>query len=177
MYNGWLILNDGYLDRKYRCIECRTMYFCIFALGTMVRIIILHCCFIMRYMRKRIGYLVAFIAVIVIGLLSRRMPFIPDGVGDALWAVMVLCALRILFAKCRLLWVSVAALVVSYCVELSQLWHTEWLDSFRSTIVGHLLLGQGFLWSDLLAYTVGVVIAYGVALNIEKKKDYDRTEE
>ncbi|MCA9011825.1 MAG: DUF2809 domain-containing protein [Planctomycetaceae bacterium] len=37
-----------------------------------------------------------------------------------------------------------------------------WLDSLRQTILGRLILGFGFLWSDLLCYTAGVAIGIGI---------------
>jgi hypothetical protein len=49
-----------------------------------------------------------------------------------------------------------AALAISFAVEVSQLHHVPWLDALRSTRLGALALGQGFLRSDLLCYTVGV---------------------
>jgi Flp pilus assembly protein TadB len=55
--------------------------------------------------------------------------------------------------------VAVLALSVSVAVELSQLYHAPWIDSMRSTTVGGLLLGYGFLWSDLACYAAGVGLA------------------
>ncbi|MGO4770323.1 DUF2809 domain-containing protein [Flavobacterium sp. W22_SRS_FK3] len=30
----------------------------------------------------------------------------------------------------------------------------------RKTLFGRYVLGQGFLWSDILAYTLGIIIAF-----------------
>lgn len=49
-------------------------------------------------------------------------------------------------------------------IELSQLYHTPWLDGLRSNRVGALALGRGFLWSDLACYAVGV--ACGVCVDL-----------
>lgn len=51
------------------------------------------------------------------------------------------------------------ALALAYCVatELSQLYHAPWIDDLRATRLGGLVLGFGFLWSDLVAYTIGVL--------------------
>jgi hypothetical protein len=53
-------------------------------------------------------------------------------------------------------WVAVRAEVFSLTVELSQLYHTPWIDKLRQIPVIVLLLGQGFLWSDLVCYGVGI---------------------
>jgi hypothetical protein len=55
-----------------------------------------------------------------------------------------------------------AALVIATLVELSQLYRAPWIDVVRATRPGALALGQGFLWSDLACYVLGVAIASGV---------------
>jgi Protein of unknown function (DUF2809) len=52
--------------------------------------------------------------------------------------------------------------------EVSQLWHTPWLDAIRHTTVGRLMLGLGFLWSDLVCYAVGTIIAFCLTILIDK---------
>ena len=47
-----------------------------------------------------------------------------------------------------------------YGIEVSQLYHAEWIDSIRATTLGGLVLGYGFLWSDLVAYTIGVGVGF-----------------
>jgi hypothetical protein len=60
------------------------------------------------------------------------------------------------------------ALLLSYGIELSQLYQAPWLNSVRDTRLGGLLLGHGFLWSDLFCYTVG--IALGAAIDARFRK-------
>ncbi len=52
----------------------------------------------------------------------------------------------------------------SVAIELSQLYHAPWIDSIRQTTLGGLILGFGFLWSDLACYAVGVVL--GVLVDV-----------
>ncbi len=52
----------------------------------------------------------------------------------------------------------------SVAIELSQLYHASWIDSIRQTTLGGLILGFGFLWSDLACYAVGVVL--GVLVDV-----------
>lgn len=105
----------------------------------------------------RIGhYLVALVAIIVFGLLSRHVAWLPNCAGDMLWAMMVFCFVRLLFVHWRIRWVAAATLAIAFAVEFSQLIRWEWLCQLRSTFVGHMLLGQGFMWQDLVAYVAGV---------------------
>jgi hypothetical protein len=54
--------------------------------------------------------------------------------------------------------VAAVALAMAYLVEASQLYHAPWIDGLRATRIGGLVLGFGFLWSDLVCYTVGVTL-------------------
>lgn len=45
----------------------------------------------------------------------------------------------------------------SVATELSQLYHAPWIDGLRATRLGGLVLGFGFLWSDLIAHAAGVL--------------------
>ena len=119
--------------------------------------------------KKRLQYASAIIALIALGLLSRRINGIPDACGDALWAMMVFCCWRFVLVSRPLKTVAVVSLITSFLVEFSQILSFDWLVRLRSTFLGHMLLGQGFLWIDLLAYTIGIIVIYIITVFIEKK--------
>ena len=50
------------------------------------------------------------------------------------------------------------AFATSCLVEFSQLYQASWLNSIRSTTLGHLVLGSTFSWFDMVAYAVGVLV-------------------
>lgn len=106
--------------------------------------------------RPRITFTIILTVTVVLGLLSRRASFLPSEVGDALWAVMVFSLIRIIWPRWRPVVTAAASLSLSFLVEFSQLIQTPWLNSIRSTFIGHMALGQGFLWLDLVAYTFGI---------------------
>ncbi|CAN7408146.1 DUF2809 domain-containing protein [Bosea sp. LjRoot90] len=56
-------------------------------------------------------------------------------------------------------WIALLAACVAVTVEASQLWHAPWLDAFRQTRLGVLLLGRFFAWADIAAYLVGIGVA------------------
>lgn len=113
--------------------------------------------------RIRSGYLIAMALVIPVGFMSRKVAFLPHSLGDALWAVMVFCCLRMFFCRISLDKVAVAALAISFADELFQLVQWPWLNEVRETAVGHLILGQGFRWNDMLAYILGIGTAWLIA--------------
>lgn len=115
----------------------------------------------------RLAYFIALALVILLGLASRAYaeqlpPFVLWYVGDSLWAVAVFLGLSFLFPAVALPGRVAGALFIAYAVEFSQLYQAEWLNLLRATRLGGLLLGHGFVWSDLLAYAVGIAAAAGV---------------
>jgi hypothetical protein len=62
--------------------------------------------------------------------------------------------------------VALFAMTFSILIEVSQLYHAPWLDSIRHTILGGLILGFGFLWSDLACYAVGVGLGVAIELRV-----------
>jgi hypothetical protein len=83
--------------------------------------------------------------------------------GSVLWGTMVFLLVAMLFGGYRRTPLAGIALAVAVCVELSRLFHTPWLDAFRLTTAGALLLGRIFSPWNTVAYAVG--IALGAALD------------
>ena len=54
--------------------------------------------------------------------------------------------------------IGMFAIVFCYFIEFTQLYHAPWIDDIRKTALGGLILGYGFLWSDILAYSIGVAV-------------------
>jgi len=107
--------------------------------------------------------------VVPLALASRGYPaFFPEFIalyaGDTLWAVMAFLVIGFTFPRWSTARVAVAALLVSYADEISQLYHAPWIDAVRATWLGGLILGFGFLWSDMLCYTVGVLVAAAIEM-------------
>jgi hypothetical protein len=111
--------------------------------------------------RSRAAYAASILLVICLGLLSRskQIPlpaFIAAYAGDTLWALLVFLAFGWLFPAHSSIQVALYAMAFSLGIELSQLYHSPWLDALRANRLAALVLGQGFLWSDLVCYAVGI---------------------
>lgn len=118
--------------------------------------------------RNNIISLIGIAVLIPLGLCSRQFNSIPNETGDALWAMMVFCIWRIILHKKKLTTIAIVSLISSYLVEFSQLITWSFLVEFRKTFIGHIMLGQGFLWIDLLAYTIGIICIFGIFKIFEK---------
>ncbi|MGH7237699.1 MAG: DUF2809 domain-containing protein [Candidatus Saccharimonadales bacterium] len=110
-------------------------------------------------LKSRTIYLISIIFTIVLGLLSRHIQGVPLFVGDILWATMVYFMLRLLFISKPVRFIILTSLFFCYAVEFSQLYQAPWINSIRHTVIGGLVLGEVFLWGDMLSYTIGIAIA------------------
>lgn len=113
--------------------------------------------------RTRIIFFLCAVAVTVVGLASRRyqavLPvFVGEYSGDTLWALMLFLLVSTLLAGRTVMLRAGISLGLAFLVEISQLYHAPWIDSIRNTTLGGLVLGFGFLWTDLACYTLGIII-------------------
>ena len=97
----------------------------------------------------------------LLGIGSRRyahaLPgFIAAYAGDTLWALAAFLGIGLVLPRQSTRTIALLAMAFSVAIELSQLYHAPWIDSIRQTTLGGLILGFGFLWSDLACYAAGV---------------------
>ena len=109
-------------------------------------------------------YIALALATVAIGLLVHvsggALPATPrDLLGDALWAAMMTWWISALAPRARPRPRYLAAWITCLAVECSQLLHTPALDRIRDHRLGQLVLGSGFDPRDLLAYSLGVLLA------------------
>ncbi|NJO83648.1 MAG: DUF2809 domain-containing protein [Blastochloris sp.] len=79
-------------------------------------------------------------------------------VATPLYATMIYLLLAWIWPQARSWAITAGALGICVAIECSQLVQTAWLDAIRATLPGRLVLGSGFLWSDLLCYAAGAVL-------------------
>jgi hypothetical protein len=77
---------------------------------------------------------------------------------------------RFLFISKKIKFAVLISLLFSYGIEFSQLYKAQWIDNLRHTLFGRLVLGDTFLWSDLLCYTVGVALGVLIEKLIAEKR-------
>lgn len=108
----------------------------------------------------------------ILGLLSRKISGLPKIIelysGDILWALMVFLIIAFIFNKKSTIFIISWAIIFSYSIEISQLYHSPLIDAIRNTTLGGLILGFGFLWSDLVCYTIGIIIGIIIDIMINK---------
>lgn len=117
----------------------------------------------MSYKRNRLLYFILIGIVIILGLGSRRYShtfphWLNLYIGDALWATMIFFIVGFILKKKSIKLVGFIAWAFCILIEISQLYQGEWINALRHTRIGGLALGYGFLWSDIVAYTIGIAI-------------------
>jgi hypothetical protein len=79
--------------------------------------------------------------------------------GSILWGAMVFFLVALAIPRASRFQVVVFSATIAVVVELFRLLHAPWLDEFRLTLAGALLLGRIFSVWDILAYGAGIWLA------------------
>lgn len=113
--------------------------------------------------RNQLTYFIMILIVTGLGLASRFYPellpnFISRYAGDTLWALLVFLVIGWGLPSLSTWKVAAIAWLFSLLIETSQLYHAPWLDEIRHYRLAALILGHGFLWSDLVCYSVGITL-------------------
>jgi hypothetical protein len=116
----------------------------------------------MRQFNKAYGLLAA--GLLLVEILIARFAhdrFVRPYAGDFLATIFLYCLLKSVWPAPA--WqVVLAALLVSYAIEMAQLAHLlHWLG-WQHSRMARLLLGSQFEWGDMLAYTLGAIAVLGL---------------
>ena len=119
-----------------------------------------------RFLAVRAGLC---LAIIIGGLALRGFGFglgLPGFVvkygGSLLWGTMVFFLVALAASRLSRRNVALISAGIAVCVELLRLVHAPWLDAFRLTLAGALLLGRIFSGWNMLAYGIGIALGMGL---------------
>ncbi|MES2460504.1 MAG: DUF2809 domain-containing protein [Armatimonadota bacterium] len=127
--------------------------------------------------RSRFAYGAVTLGIVLLGIASRKFPglfpvLLGKYPGDALWTLMVFFGLGIVLPRWSPVKRGVYALMISFLVEIGQLYQEPWISAIRGTTLGHMVLGSTFSAGDLVAYTAGVVIGVGAEILVCRFRAY-----
>ena len=118
-------------------------------------------------LKARLIYLSIIIVTVIAGLLSRELSsVIPFFIGDILWGLAVFLLMRFIFITKPLKFAVIVSSIYACLTEFSQLYEAPWIENIRPTFFGRVLLGETFLWSDILCYLIGIGIGILVELSL-----------
>lgn len=114
--------------------------------------------------------LVLLFVTIVAGMIVRMVPLdlsplIVKYGGSMLWALAIYWLVSTVFSRSSLVFSAMVAGLLATAVEFLKLYHTSDLEAFRYTLLGTLLLGKIFSFSDIAAYWFAV--SFGAILDMQ----------
>jgi len=119
--------------------------------------------------RTRLLAVVTVLIVIPIGLFARShradadpstlLGFLATYTGDTLWPIMFYFVGRFCFPKAKIVLLLAFVLVLTLTLEFGQLWKPPWLQHLRQQPGIGFVLGNSFIWSDVICYVVGAAVA------------------
>ena len=124
-------------------------------------------------LKKRITCFLVFAFFIWLALATRSHthwfhPLVVKYGGDVFWATAFLFLLRTFFPSVKLLQLVIWNFSLGVIDELSQLYHGPVAVAVRSTYIGRLMFGVGFLWSDIICYAIGTAIGWVTLIFIDR---------
>ena len=104
--------------------------------------------------------------LILLGLASRKFAWLlpsllRKNLGDVLWATMVFALLGFVFPRLSILRVAVMAFLFTVAIEVSKFVHVPWFEAVRATVLGRLIFGYEFSWTNLGCYLLGIAFGAG----------------
>jgi hypothetical protein len=96
--------------------------------------------------------------------------FIRPYVGDFLVVIFLYCFFRS-FLKTNYVIVALAVLLFAYIIEVTQYFHLIKRLGWQHFRLAHWILGSGFEWIDLVAYTLGIIVVISIEKTRRKKAE------
>jgi predicted outer membrane lipoprotein len=113
---------------------------------------------------------VLFVIEVLIALFVRDA-FVRPYVGDYLVVMLIYCAVQTVL-NALVINVAVGVLLFAYAIEVLQYFHIVNKLGLQNNIIAKTVIGYGFEWLDLLAYTLGIITTLAlerIAFNNRKK--------
>lgn len=109
---------------------------------------------------------ILFLVEIFIGFYMHDDIIRPYG-GDFLVVILLYCFIKS-FTGLRMCTAAVGVLIFSYLVETLQYFHIVNLLGLEESKMACIIIGTSFAWSDLLAYTLGMLVVLGAEATFVK---------
>lgn len=110
----------------------------------------------LRFNPRFFGYTLVLFVIEVLIALYVHDNFVRPYLGDYLVVMLLYCGVRT-FINASPLKIALAVLLFAYFIELLQYFHLVDRLGLAGNTVAKTVMGYGFEWLDLLAYTLGVI--------------------
>jgi hypothetical protein len=112
------------------------------------------------------GVLLSYLGVItLIGLGAKFYPgpgrrWLNDTFGGTPYEIFWILLIAIIFPRAKAIYIAIGVLIATCSLEFLQLWQPAWLQTIRGTLLGRLILGNTFSWSDFPYYFIGCALGW-----------------
>lgn len=123
----------------------------------------------LRFCPRFFFYTILFFVIEVLIAMYAYDDFLRPYVGDYLVVMLIYCALRT-FIKANTLPVVIGVLLFAYLVEVLQYFRIVDRLGLSGNQLAKTVIGYGFEWLDMLAYTLGVITIILVEKGLANRK-------
>lgn len=113
--------------------------------------------------------LILFIVEVLIAVFVHDT-FVRPYVGDYLVVILLYCGVRTVI-KAPVIKIAAGVLLFSYLVETLQYFQIVKLLGLQNNIIAKTVIGYGFEWLDILAYTLGMLTVLAIETGLKNKQE------
>ncbi|WP_294343881.1 DUF2809 domain-containing protein [uncultured Clostridium sp.] len=115
--------------------------------------------------RNRITYFMCIIMAIILTIMIENYKnVLPLSIGNylenVLKALIIYLFIAFIFKKISAINISVISMLICSCFSISNLCEIPWVDNIKNTSIGLFILGNSFVYTDLICYLVGVILGF-----------------
>jgi glycopeptide antibiotics resistance protein len=110
----------------------------------------------------RIALLISILIIVPLGYWVRfsENTYWSSTFGAIAYSIFWIFLVQLLYPRASPKWTAIGMLLANCAIEFLQLWQAPFLQDFRVTLPGRLLLGNTFLWDDFPPYFVGCFLGW-----------------
>lgn len=107
------------------------------------------------------SFIIASILLIVEVLIALFLhdPIIRPYIGDTIVVILIYYFLKA-FIEVKPIYLIVGTVIFAFCIEIGQYFNLVKILGFEHNPIMRCIIGTGFSWIDLIAYTLGGIICY-----------------
>jgi Protein of unknown function (DUF2809) len=112
------------------------------------------------FFRYRVALLISILFIVPLGYVVRfsqgfSLEWLYDFFGSVAYEIFWILLVGFIYPKASPVWTAVGVCLATCLIEFLQLWKPPFLQAARATLVGRLVLGNTFIWSDFISYFIG----------------------
>ncbi|MEZ5071077.1 MAG: DUF2809 domain-containing protein [Bacteroidales bacterium] len=116
------------------------------------------------------------VPVTVLGLATKfyegpGQTWVHNSLGGVFYVMFWILLASLFLAGIRTWKIALWVLLTTVALEFLQLWHPPILQSVRGTFLGAALLGNTFVWRDMLHYLAGALAGLGLLTWVRRPSD------